>query len=213
MPRTKEANERIREATRSRILESAQIVFERKRGATTMADVASEAGVSYGLVYRHFKSKEALLRAVLEARAQKFALAMRRVMTGIKPGGDALDFRITVLVEFSRKFAWTRRQVHEIPSDKATYGDIRKFVSREGRASWTKLRRLIVEGQKRGDVIQGDPDQLVFAVRAFLEGLTELSAYNERGLEKHFPDARILLRILRPCGGNKGLQPETRRSK
>lgn len=60
-PRTKEQSAAAREAARETILGAALRVFTR-RGyfGTTMADVAREADVSYGLAYHYFKSKDAL---------------------------------------------------------------------------------------------------------------------------------------------------------
>jgi AcrR family transcriptional regulator len=58
-----------RASTRFReILDAAQRVFaERGYRRTQTADVASELGVSAGLVYHYFESKEALFHAALEA--------------------------------------------------------------------------------------------------------------------------------------------------
>jgi len=53
------------EATRAHILEAAQRLFERDGYvATTMADVAAEAGVALKTVYLAFDTKSGLLRAV-----------------------------------------------------------------------------------------------------------------------------------------------------
>src|SRR5512147_1914809 len=60
MPRTEEANQRIRAEQRSRILEAARRVFARKGLAAIVDDVALEAGVSHGLAYRYFTNKTAL---------------------------------------------------------------------------------------------------------------------------------------------------------
>jgi AcrR family transcriptional regulator len=60
-PRTKEKATAVREEARSSIVGAALRVFTR-RGyfGTTMADVAREARVSYGLAYHYFRSKDAL---------------------------------------------------------------------------------------------------------------------------------------------------------
>jgi len=66
MPRTEEANQRIREEQRARILKAALTVFAHKSMEATIAEVATAAEVSYGLVYRYFVSKEALLSELIE---------------------------------------------------------------------------------------------------------------------------------------------------
>src|SRR5271165_5721279 len=66
MPRSTEANQRIREAQRAKILQSARRVFARKGMAATITDIAAEAGVSLGLAYRYFTDKEAILNELVK---------------------------------------------------------------------------------------------------------------------------------------------------
>ena len=54
MPRTPEANQRLREAQRTKILASARSVFARKGMEATITDIAAEAQISLGLAYRYF---------------------------------------------------------------------------------------------------------------------------------------------------------------
>ena len=66
MPRTKEQNEQIRREKAARILEVAIRMFATKGYAeTTIANVAKEAGVSFGSVFSYFPSKEELFRAAV----------------------------------------------------------------------------------------------------------------------------------------------------
>lgn len=59
MPRKSELNQELRDARKEQILKAALIVFAR-RGmvATKISDIAKEAGLSHGLVYHYFNSKE-----------------------------------------------------------------------------------------------------------------------------------------------------------
>lgn len=66
-PRSKEQVERIREQSRDNILESGLALFAgRGYRAATISAIAKEAGVSKGLLYNYFESKEALLRAIVQ---------------------------------------------------------------------------------------------------------------------------------------------------
>src|SRR5215468_10032538 len=65
MPRTEADNERVRDEQRARILDGARAVFARRGMAATMAEVAAAAGVSQGLAYRYFASKDELFRALV----------------------------------------------------------------------------------------------------------------------------------------------------
>lgn len=60
MSRTPEAKQRLREAQRVKILESARRVFARKGMEATIMDIAAEAQISLGLAYRYWASGDPL---------------------------------------------------------------------------------------------------------------------------------------------------------
>lgn len=65
-PRRKEENEIIREERRSSILEVALRLFANKGyESTSISQIAKEAGISKGLIYNYFESKEALLKSLV----------------------------------------------------------------------------------------------------------------------------------------------------
>src|SRR5712691_13315959 len=66
-------SDRYLDARRVDILESAKRLFVRKGFAeATMQDIATDAGVSAGSIYRYFASKEELIRAVTEQCEQQY---------------------------------------------------------------------------------------------------------------------------------------------
>lgn len=71
---------KIAEERREQIIDAAMRVFAEKGFArATNRDIAHEAGITSGLIYYYFKSKEDLLRAALEERSPV------QVMTQITP--------------------------------------------------------------------------------------------------------------------------------
>lgn len=66
-PRTKKQNEEIREQTRKQILDSAFELFANEGfSKTSIAAVAKVAGVSKGLIYHYFSSKEDILNGIID---------------------------------------------------------------------------------------------------------------------------------------------------
>lgn len=64
-PRTKQQNEEIRQQTRQQIIDAAFELFGNDGfSKTSIAAVAKKAGVSKGLIYHYFDSKEAILEAI-----------------------------------------------------------------------------------------------------------------------------------------------------
>jgi AcrR family transcriptional regulator len=67
MPRTKEQYEEMRQKSRGVILDAALRLFvEKGYHATTIGEIAKEAGVAMGLMYHYFESKEVLLTSIME---------------------------------------------------------------------------------------------------------------------------------------------------
>lgn len=67
MPRTKEQFEKMRKATRDKIQSAAMQLFIQKGfGSTNVQEIADLAGISIGLLYRHYKTKEELFNELVE---------------------------------------------------------------------------------------------------------------------------------------------------
>lgn len=67
MPRTAEQLEQIKSGTKKKILDSALELFATKSfHGTSMQDIADHAGISKGLAYNYFESKDTILNAILD---------------------------------------------------------------------------------------------------------------------------------------------------
>ena len=66
-------------ATKTRIVEAAnQLMFERGVASTTLADVRTASATSKSQLYQHFADKNALVREVIEFRAEALLTQQRR---------------------------------------------------------------------------------------------------------------------------------------
>jgi AcrR family transcriptional regulator len=214
MPRTEEANQRIREAQRAKILNAALQVFARKGLGATMADVAAAAGVSQGLAYRYFANKEAIYYALVEQTVQLGNSTSPYVEEMPGTPWERLSFLLSQILESRRQNTVIFQLFYHVVSDENTPEALRELVSKRGQAMHSMLRQLIVAGQATGEIAQGDPDQLVTAFLAYLDGITRLATYNPEQFKKHFPDTEIILRIFKPSSNRpqqdnrSGQEPE-----
>jgi AcrR family transcriptional regulator len=198
MPRTEEANQRIREEQRAKILEAALKVFAKKGTAATMAEIATAADVSYGLVYRYFSNKEAIFQALVEMLLQSGAEGVQQFLKMPGTPGERIDFMISNVVKARRERPEFFQLFYHVLDDETLPEDFRERVSRQGQFIQNTMRQLIVEGQATGEVAGDDPDQLVIAVLACFDGLSRLAFRDPEQFKKHCPDARIILRMLKP---------------
>jgi AcrR family transcriptional regulator len=70
---------------RERILEVAKEAFARRGGAASLDDIAKQAGVGPGTLYRHFPTREALIEAVYRAEVEKLAAAQQKLALEMQP--------------------------------------------------------------------------------------------------------------------------------
>jgi AcrR family transcriptional regulator len=88
MNRSKPASRKPRadaQRNRERILEVAKLAFTRSGANTSLDDIASEAGVGPGTLYRHFPNREELLQAVYRSEMEKLAAAERKFAQSMPP--------------------------------------------------------------------------------------------------------------------------------
>jgi AcrR family transcriptional regulator len=74
---------------RERILEVARLAFTRRGAETTLDDIARQAGVGSGTLYRHFPTRDALIEAVYGSAVEKL-VAAGHSFAATKPPLDAL---------------------------------------------------------------------------------------------------------------------------
>lgn len=70
---------------RERILEIAKKAFTRSGANTSLDDIAKQAGVGAGTLYRHFPTRETLLEAVYRSEVEKLAAAEREFSERLPP--------------------------------------------------------------------------------------------------------------------------------
>jgi len=70
---------------RERILEVAKKAFTRYGANASLDDVAKEAGVGAGTLYRHFPTRDALIEAVYRTEVEKLAAAERKFAETMAP--------------------------------------------------------------------------------------------------------------------------------
>src|ERR1700752_5341872 len=77
------------ERNRERILEVAKEAFTRFGADASLDDIAKQAGVGPGTLYRHFPAREELLQAVYRSELEKLAEAEQKFTQTMAPT-DAL---------------------------------------------------------------------------------------------------------------------------
>lgn len=195
-PRNEEQNAMIKDERREQILRAALRVFaSRGFAATKIGDIAARAGMSHGLVYHYFASKEEIFRELLQR--------------AIKTSAESLTSVETLPISPIEKVRQTARYILGGISgyeDSSYYFLIVLHASvmegpEEGRSllegsvvAVQAMVRILAEGQKLGEVRPGDPLGMAYAFFSAIQGL---AVYKLSVRNFVMPDPEILVNMVK----------------
>ena len=143
---------------RERILEVAKEAFTRSGVNASLDEIAKEAGVGPGTLYRHFPTRETLLGAVYRTEMEKLASAERKFAEELPPV-EALRAWLLLFVDYI-----AAKQLIG-PALTALLGDPKKVFEDSHARVWEAIRALVKRAIKSGDMRKDlDPIDLLRAL-------------------------------------------------
>jgi AcrR family transcriptional regulator len=161
MNRSKSAGRKPRadaQRNRERILEVAKQAFTRSGANASLDDIAKEAGVGPGTLYRHFPTREELLQAVYRSEMEKVAAAERKFAQSMPPI-EALRAWLLLFVDAIE----TKQLI--APALNTLIGDPKKVFAASYAQMQEAIRALVKRAIKSGDIRKDlDPMDLLRAL-------------------------------------------------
>jgi AcrR family transcriptional regulator len=169
-------------ARRTEILSAAKEVFaDRGYEATTIADIARAAGLSYGSVYWYFESKESLFHALMQAEAHALREHVNLAMTGAPERSSADAFRAAVRATF--EFFESDRAAVKLLFRDAYWLGHRSELSGIFEGFVSDIEASVLDAQSRGQVAGFYPARLVaFSMAALIGQVALRRAVTDDGL-------------------------------
>jgi AcrR family transcriptional regulator len=130
---------------RERILDEAKTAFTRAGGDISLEDVARQAGVGVGTLYRHFPTREALLEGVYRAEVAKLAEEERR-LSALLPPLDALRSWMLLFIDYIA----TKKII--APALNSIVGGPTKLFESSGAQIKDAIRSLVTRAIASGDI-------------------------------------------------------------
>jgi AcrR family transcriptional regulator len=179
---------------RERILEVAKEAFTRSGANTSLDDIAKQAGVGAGTLYRHFPTRDELLEAVYRTEVEKLAAAERKFAETLPPI-EALRAWLLLFVDYIA----TKQII--APALNTIVGGASKVFEASYAQVLEAIRALVQRAIKSGDIRKDlDPIDLLRA----LIGVANVAANPDRQRS-----ARRLVDILvigsRPIKVSRGI--------
>jgi AcrR family transcriptional regulator len=130
---------------RERILEVAKDAFARSGAHASLDDIARQAGVGAGTLYRHFPTREALLEAVYRTEVGKLAAAERKFAETMPPI-EALRAWMLLFIDYI-----AAKQIIA-PALNTLVGGSSKVFEASGAQIKGAIDALVERGIKNGDI-------------------------------------------------------------
>ncbi len=207
MRRTKEAAER----TRQNIFDAGLRVFSRKGfAATTMKDIAAEAGITRGAIYWHFRNKEEFFTEIVSRLSNYHEAILNSATEGDLPFPETIrstfeamlrrfpeDDQWRAMQEIIIRLTLNREELPALQSKRADYAE--------------RGYRLIEQAMRDGDLFsEWDPSTAIFCIVSMVSGLFLQMTKNGKCLtEREVREiAGFVVRGLSPVRGTAGSDPQ-----
>lgn len=160
------------EQTRERILEAATRILNKRgfKDART-AELAQEAGLSEGALFRYFPSKSKLIEAVVRHYIAELHGELDNVMK--TTDGHTEEEALKMIIDFHFGFfSWKESFIHNILGIASPDSiDIpHKVLFQEGLQPYVaKIAGLLVQGMENGQFRKGDPDLLATSLLGLMQ--------------------------------------------
>lgn len=192
-PRTKQQFEEIREVRRDLIRAKALKLFARQGFHTTsISMIAREAGISKGLIYNYYDSKEALLKDIIMDGMHKIMAMVDPDRNGVLTGEELLSmFRLTQDIMVRERRFWTLYfSILPQPS-------VLEIVKEEVMEIYNNLIGMFTEYFRRQGFI--DPETEALMLGSMLDGIAFHYIFNPGS----YPLEKVLARLTELYNLNK----------
>ncbi|WP_194165547.1 TetR/AcrR family transcriptional regulator [Oceanobacillus sp. CFH 90083] len=190
--------EQIRQERKEQIMSAALQVFaDNGIKLTKISMIAKAAKVSHGLIYHYFSSKEEVLYESL-----KWATVVNKTINfleelktdNLSPSEKIKKFVLYALSSTDSTSSNVFRIIQSLDNKEETPKEVQEYVDSLGTMYIEFFLPLIIEGQKAGEIIKEDPEELVGIFLTTLSGIIadDLTFWQEDIEQK----VEILLRMI-----------------
>jgi AcrR family transcriptional regulator len=168
----------VSEERRTQIIESAMKVFTRQGFTNTrMEDVAAESGLSKGLLYWYFKSKDEIIITLADIIFGLEFRKMEKLSIEDLPARDYLEKFLDIFLVDLRELLKVAPVMYEFYALAFRNKTIQKVMLGYLDRLIAILIPVVQHGMDNGEFRSGDPQQVAIAISAALEGSILLWAF------------------------------------
>lgn len=203
MARNAQQNQRMRDERRKQILSSALKLFALKGlGATKIMDIVNDSGISQGLIYHYFRSKEEIFVELVRHALEGMNAAARGLEGLPLNPTEKISKAITELLrgmseneDFARYFLL----VAQANFSEAIPDEAKALIEKESSVPHEVMARIMRAGQEDGSIKKYGAEDLALVFWVLMKGFALHKA--ARGARFKLPDTRILVEFFQTRDG------------
>lgn len=197
MGRNPEQNKILRDVQQAKILAvSLDLFVNRGFAATRIADIAAEAGVSAGLLYHYFPSKDDVLVALLQSSLPRMEAAAQELEALELPVADKIRLALQCLIKSIQEHSETGKfhlLIAQVSASDLLPEAARAIIDRHANGPYRVMERLLAKGQTEGSVRDGKPREMAMIFWALVKGLSIHHAVHGKKLGTPTPETILPL--------------------
>lgn len=198
MARSSEKNEQLRQRSKEKICAAALNQFAKKGlFATRIQDIALEAQISQGLLYRHYATKDEIFVELIIDALEMMSTASLELLAMPLSGKEKIVKAIEAMIhtiENSERYRLTSRLISEAMLSEAIPQAAKEVVLEKRDQPYQIFKQIIEQGQQEGDVVEGDSYELAILFWSTINGLTLFR--HTRDSSYPLPNTKILTKLL-----------------
>jgi AcrR family transcriptional regulator len=182
MPRTKEQYEQIRTEKRQLITEAALQLFASEGYAATSIDkIARQAGISKGLMYHYFDSKEALLQNIIDSLSDEIGEMIDPNNDGVVTREEAEHF-----IDKMFDLLINRKEEMKLYYQCSLQPQVVDFLQHRYNSEKTLERQQLIVRYFSGKLDMNEPLAAYFTIISFLKGIFLVYTYADSFFPEDF---------------------------
>ncbi|MCX7924079.1 MAG: TetR/AcrR family transcriptional regulator [Clostridia bacterium] len=194
MARNKDLNQKIKDERREQILSQALMLYAKKGlSATKITDISSALGISQGLIYHYYKSKEEIFVELIGIAFDRINGACRWLESQPLSPKEKIEFAIRELLKLLEQDENAARYhllIAQATATEAIPDEAKDIIKKENTFPYEAIARIMAEGQKDGSIKEYDAKELALVFWTSINGLAIYKAVH--GEKFKAPAANIL---------------------
>jgi len=197
-PLTDQQLERIQEERKSQIKQAALKVFALQGIAgTKISSIAAAAGISQGLTYRYFSSKEELYTELVRDAMEEADSALSRLNDMPGSPADRIRELSRIMLDPDNRLSFLLiRQVQM--SEDAPEAAKKLIEQHPPEKTIERIVPIFIQGQREGEFYEGNPAQLLLCYFSVITGL--MLQESPQGEDFWSRQVDVLMRMVKKSG-------------